>query len=206
MGGPRRLHRTCCSPPHLSGSTRHWRAGSCWNWQSYHVSCPCNSSSTPSLVILSSFMMATHRLCDTPYDAAWACCPAQVCRLLKMAMRAGPLCLPRLAKIALFLKGEDEDVEEDEDEDEQTSPPVFTAGPAPVPPDHSGPGVCNALGSLVTAGVLPALAQACLSVPQLQRHLHIPEGCVSLPSRMQLSPYCCMCIPAGPAVPLQTRL
>ena len=44
--------------------------------------------------------------------------------------------------------------------------PEFTTDPAPRALNHSVQSVCNALGRLVTAGVLPSLAQARLSVPQ----------------------------------------
>ena len=72
-----------------------------------------------------------------------------------MALRAGPLCLPKLAKLALYLKRTDEN---------SPDMPRFTVDPASRALDHSAQSVCDALGTLVTAGVLPALAQARLSI------------------------------------------
>lgn len=75
-------------------------------------------------------------------------------------MRAVPLCLPRLAQVALYL---------DEPNYYDNTVGHFVADPAPEAPDQSGPGVCNAIGRLVTAGVMPALGQA-----RLSRHTNIP--------------------------------
>lgn len=67
-----------------------------------------------------------------------------------------PLCLPKLASVALYL---DTSLAEMENEE-----PAFHVG-VPLAPEQGAQGVCNALGRLEAAGVLPALRQACLSTP-----------------------------------------
>lgn len=71
------------------------------------------------------------------------------------------LCLPRLASISLVL-----DMTEDYNQE------VFHVG-GPLAPEQGAQGVCNALGRLVAAGVLPALRQARLDplVALPTRHL-----------------------------------
>ena len=90
--------------------------------------------------------------------------PAQISRFLCVALEAGPIRLPRLAKLAVYLNAREEGLR---------NKPDFVGDLAPVPPHHSGPGACAAIGRLVTSGVLPALAQACLPSPQQQAsHAH----------------------------------
>lgn len=81
-------------------------------------------------------------------------CPAQVCSFLKAAMSAGPLRLPKLANIAVYLGGRCDDQ------------PAFHLGDglAPKQGAQGVQGVCNVLGRLVATGILPALAQARVAV------------------------------------------
>ena len=78
-------------------------------------------------------------------------CPAQVRSFLKAARSAGPLRLPKLANIAVYLGGRCDDQ------------PAFHLGDG-LPPKQGAQGVCNALGRLVATGILPALAQARVAV------------------------------------------
>ena len=84
--------------------------------------------------------------------------PVQICRFLEAALVAGHLCLPKLASIAVYIDnlGEDELPELRVDD--------------PTAPEDGAQGVCNMLGNLVTAGVLPALTQAC-PFPQVEQPL-----------------------------------
>ena len=75
-------------------------------------------------------------------------CAAQICRFLRAALTAGALCLPALAATAVYL--------EVGDNDEALELHMGT----PLPPEQGVQGVCNALGELVAAGVLPTLAKA----------------------------------------------
>ena len=75
-----------------------------------------------------------------------------MCRFLEAALLGGQrLCLPKLASIALYL---------DIVEGPYTEHPEFHVG-VPLAPEQGAQGVCNALGRLVAAGVLPGLRQAC---------------------------------------------
>ena len=77
---------------------------------------------------------------------------AQVCRLIEGGLLAVPLCLPKLATIALYLEPDHPDQQ-----------PAFHVGVS-LAPEQGAQGVCNALGRLVAADVLPALAQARVSL------------------------------------------
>ena len=103
----------------------------------------------------------TFMCCITLWKAHGVSGPAQVIGYLQAAQRAGPLCLARLANVALYLGYTNDGDEED--------PPGFRLGAA-VAPEQGAQRVCNALGKLVAADVLPALAQAVL------------RPCVNLPS------------------------
>ena len=90
-------------------------------------------------------------------------CPAQVCHFLEGALWARPpICFAKLTSVALYL--------EEFDIDEQ---PAFHVG-IPLAPQQGAQGVCNALGRLVTAGVMPALVQA-----RVLPHFHTrqPHAC-----------------------------
>lgn len=78
---------------------------------------------------------------------------AQICHFLEGALLGGHHpCLPKLASIALYL----ESIEAPDSEQ-----PAFHVG-VPLAPEQGAQSVCNTLGRLVAAGVLPALRQACL--------------------------------------------
>ena len=77
----------------------------------------------------------------------------QIIGFVEAAHRTGPLRLARLAKVALFRGKGSKDG------------PGFSVG-VPFEPEQGMQGVCNALGKLVAADVLPALAQAGPSAPR----------------------------------------
>lgn len=77
---------------------------------------------------------------------------AQVCFFLVAADRAGH-CLPKLASMALY---SEPGAGGDEFFNVRTPPPTSSPG---------AQGVCDALGRLVTAGILPALTQARIAPP-----------------------------------------
>ena len=89
--------------------------------------------------------------CGQHQATQWEAAPLQIRAFLGEALTmAGQLCLPKLAHVALYM--EESGIEEDV---------AFHVG-VPLAPEQGAQGVCNALGRLVAAGVLPALAQACL--------------------------------------------
>ena len=107
----------------------------------------------------------------------------------------------RLAKLALYLKPED--YQPGVPEEMQPEQPLFVADRAPVAPHHSRPGVCDALGRLVTSGVLPALAQARLLFPSAAPVTYTSRGLAPAPSSC-MQRHLIGCVDAaGPAVPMR---
>ena len=71
-----------------------------------------------------------------------------MCRFLEAALGWGQLCLPRLTDIAMYL-----------DEDSIAGRAALHVGD-PLAPGQDAQGVCNALGNVVAAGILPVLWKA----------------------------------------------
>ena len=95
----------------------------------------------------------------------------------------------QLAKLALYLNAREEGL---------ANKPFFGSDLAPVATcrtQHSGPGVCAAIGRLVASGVLPALTQACPTSPQQQAsHAHARGWPPAHPSCMQqVLSFTCAC-------------
>lgn len=122
---------------------------------------------------------------------------AQVCGFLEAALRAGPLCLPSLEHIGLYL-------DERDIEPFQYRQPHFHVDDPPAP-EWGAQGACNALGKLVALGALPELREA--RCPPSCPHCHPPSAAgdtsPARPSCMHISSYHRDAPAAGDTAPVQ---